>query len=131
MKKVNMSLIKFKKRRKWWKEKKTDETGEQTDIHIVFRIVKTFVGDIYNGATTLTEADKDQSSLLIGIKSKIKTQNLTKKTKDKRYIKTYKNLKTYMHFLMVQKGFLVVLKAEYSQQRKLNVQVFQTFIILI
>ena len=38
-----------------------------TNIHIVFRIVKTFGKDICNGTTALIETDKDQRSLLVGI----------------------------------------------------------------
>ena len=81
------------------------------NIHIVlknFRTINTFGRDIYGGTITLKEADKDQIILLV--KNKIKPQNPEKKRKRKNTF-----LKTYMHFLMVEKEFLMFLKAEYFQ----------------
>ena len=75
-----------------------------------FPIINTFGRDIYNGIVTLKEANEDQSDSLIEIlnfEKQIKRQNPEKKQKKKVF------LKTYMHFLMVEKEFLMLLKAKY------------------
>ena len=62
-------------------------TNEYTYSFKNFRTINTFDRDIYNGAITLKETDKDQNSLLfeiIDFKSKTKPQNPEKKT-EKRY----------------------------------------------
>ena len=72
----------------------------------VFWATKTFGRDIYNGTITLKEADKTQIDLLIEIlnfKKRIKPHNLEI------------FLKTYMHYLMLEKVFMMLLKAKYFQ----------------
>ena len=70
-------------------------------------------------------------SLLINLSDKInlhKKQNLKiqqKKKQEKEDI-----FKTYMHFLIVEKGFLMLFKAEYFQLKRMKVKVFQALIIL-
>ena len=72
--------------------------------------INTFGRYIYNGVVTLKEADKDQSSLLVetlNFKSKTKPQNPAKKLNIYIYIYI---LKTYMYYLMVEKGLLLLHK---------------------
>ena len=82
--------------------------------------INTFSRDIYISTITLKEADKDKSRLLVEImnfKSKIKPQNpimIIIKIKIKKDRKTI-SLKTYMNFLMAEKDFLMLLKAQYLQ----------------
>ena len=76
-----------------------------------FGTINTFGRYIYNGVVTLKEADKDQSSLLVetlNFKSKIKPQNPAKKLYI--YIYILYILKTYMYYLMVEKGLLLLHK---------------------
>ena len=87
-------------------------TSEDIYCFKIFRTISTFGRDIYNGKITLKKADKDQISLLVKImnfKSKIKLQNPEKKQQKKDIIIAY------MHFLMVEKEFLMLLKTEYFQ----------------
>ena len=96
--------------------------NEYTVIFEKLRTKNTFVRDIYNGKITIKEAHKDQSNLLVAVmnfKSKTKPQKPDKK------IKTYISFKTFLHFLMVQKEFLMLLKIKYPQ-KKLKLQVFHT-----
>ena len=74
--------------------------------------MKTFGRDIYNGKIPLKEAGEDQSNLLVEImnfENKTKPQDQKKKQEKKML------LKTCMHFLMVEKEFLMLLKAKYFQ----------------
>ena len=74
--------------------------------------MKTFGRDTYNGKITLKEAGEDQSNLLVEImnfENKTKPQD-PKKKQEKKML-----LKTCMHFLMVEKEFLMLLKAKYFQ----------------
>ena len=74
--------------------------------------MKTFGRDTYNGKITLKEAGEDQSNLLVEImsfKNKTKPQD-PKKKQEKKIL-----LKRCMHFLMVEKEFLMLLKAKYFQ----------------
>ena len=74
-----------------------------------FQTINSFRRNINNDTITLKEADKDQRILLLEImnlKCKIKAQKPNKKQKKVL-------LKLYMHFLMVEKEFLMHLKAEY------------------
>ena len=72
--------------------------------------MNSFDRKISDGAVTLKETDKDKGSLLVEImsfKSQLKLQNLEKKQKKNIF------LRTHIHFLMVEKEFLMLLTAEY------------------
>ena len=74
--------------------------------------MKAFGRDICNGKSTLKESSgEDQSNLLVEImNSKNKTTPQDPKKKKKKIL-----LNTCMHFLMVEKEFLMLLKAKYFQ----------------
>ena len=67
---------------------------------------------IDNGKITLNEADEDQRNLLVEIMSLKIDQNrkIQRKNKKKKIF-----LKTCVHFLMVEKKFLMFLKTKYFQ----------------
>ena len=72
--------------------------------------MNSFNRKISDGAVTLKKADKDKGSLLVEImsfKSQLKLQNLEKKQKKNIF------LRTHIHFLMVEKEFLMLLTAKY------------------
>ena len=72
--------------------------------------MNSFDRKISDGAVTLKKADKDKGSLLVEImsfKSQLKLQNLEKKQKKNIF------LRTHIHFLMVEKEFLMLLTAKY------------------
>ena len=77
-------------------------TNQYTYSFKNFQTIKTFGRDIYNGKAALKEADEDQSSLLVEITDFKKKQDRKTQRKSKR-----KNifLKSYMHFLRVEKEF--------------------------
>ena len=91
-----------------------------------FRAINSFDRDIYKDKITLKEADEDQSNLLFEImdSKKKRPQNPEKKQGKKMF------LKIYMHFLRVEKEFLMLLKVKYFQL-KLKVRVFQTRFLTI
>ena len=102
--------------RTWWIEKTVDReslvyrTNEYTKN---FWTINTFGRDIYNGTIIVKEVNNDQGSLLVEImnfNSKLERQNQEKKSKRKKLI-----LRTYMHFLIVKKEFLMLLKVEHFQ----------------
>ena len=84
------------------------------NIHIVFKIFKQWkllVETSITAKITLKEAGEDQSNLLVEImNSKNKTTPQDPKKKKKKIL-----LNTCMHFLMVEKEFLMLLKAKYFQ----------------
>ena len=83
-----MNLIKFKTEKTVDRENLIYRTYEYKYSFKIFWTLSSFVRDIYNGTTTLKEADNVQSSLLVVIMnsmSKIKPQNPEKKRKGKRY----------------------------------------------
>ena len=72
--------------------------------------MNSFDRKISDGAVTLKKADKDKGSLLVEImsfKSQLKLQNLEEKQKKNIF------LRTHIHFLMVEKEFLMLLTAKY------------------
>ena len=88
-------------------------TNEYTNSFKNFRTINTFGRNVYNSTITLKEVDKNQSSLsdeIMNSKSKIKPQNPEKKQIKKDILR---NLYAEKDFLMVEKEFLILLKAEY------------------
>ena len=87
-----MSSIKFKKnRRKVDRENLVYRASEYTHSFKTFQTTKTHGRGIYDGATTLKEADDDQRNLLVEIinfKKKTKPQDPGKKQKKKIFLKT-------------------------------------------
>ena len=66
--KLTINSIKLKKQKNWFAEKKKIyRATEYTCNFKNFQTIKTFSRDIYNGKTTLQEADEDQSNLLVEI----------------------------------------------------------------
>ena len=101
----------------WTKEKTTDreklvcQINEYRYTFKDFRTTNTFDRDNYSSTITLKEADEYQSSLLVEIMNfKKKPCIIQTKNKEKKI-----SLKMYMHFLMVEKEFLMLLKAKYFQ----------------
>ena len=101
----------------WTKEKTTDRENLVCQINEYrytfkdFRTTNTFDRDNYSSTITLKEADEYQSSLLVEIMNfKKKPCIIQTKNKEKKI-----SLKMYMHFLMVEKEFLMLLKAKYFQ----------------
>ena len=83
-----MNLIKFKTEKTVGRENLIYRTCEYKYSFKIFWTLSSFARDIYNGTTTLKEADNVRSSLLVVIMnsmSKIKPQNPEKKRKGKRY----------------------------------------------
>ena len=82
--------------------------------------MKAFGENIYEGKTTIEEADKYQTDLLVEI------MNFRKNMKPVSQEKNKKNklfLKTCIVFLRVEKKFLTLLKVKYFQ-KNLTVQAF-------
>ena len=93
------------------REKLIYETNEYTYSFINFQTIKTFGGDIYEGKITIKEADEYQADLLVEImsfKKNTKPGSREKKNKKKNLF-----LKTCIIFLVVEKKFLMLLKAKY------------------
>ena len=77
-----------------------------------FGTIKSFTRNIFNNKIILDEVDKDPIELLIQIRDlKIIQNQKTAQENNKKEIL----LKAFLHFLLVQKCFLMVLKLEYSQ----------------
>ena len=94
------------------RDKLVYRTNESTYSFKYFRIINTFGRDIFNGRITLKEANEDQSSLLVQIMNFKKKINHKIQRENKRE-KIF--LKAYMHFLMAEKEFLMLLKVKYFQ----------------
>ena len=89
-------------------------TNEYTYSFRIFWRINTFCRDIYNGKITLKEADEDQSNLLVEImdfRKRNQDQRIQVKNKRRKLF-----LKTCMHFLRLQKKYLMILKANISNQ---------------
>ena len=92
------------------REKLVYRASEYTYSFHNFRTIRTFGRDIYNGAITIEEADKDQASLLNEIKNfrdKTKPQDEKKNRKKKMF------LKTCITFLRAEKKSLMLLIVKY------------------
>ena len=85
------------------------------NIHIFknFRKRNRFGIDIYNGTVTLNKVDKDQSDLLFEIWNFSKEKRTSKSREKNKRKKMF--LKAYMQLFMVEKEFLMLLKARYYQ----------------
>ena len=102
------------------REKLVYKTNEYTYSFKNFQTIKIFGRDIYEGKVTIEEVDEYQSDLLAEI------MNCKKNTKPRSQEKNKKNklfFKTCINFGRVEKEFLALLKAKYSQQN-LRVQAF-------
>ena len=92
------------------REKFIYETNEYTYSFKNFQTIKTFGRDIYEFKTTIEEADKHQTDLLV------KIMNFRKNTKSRSQEKNEKKklfLKTCIIFLRAEKKFMTLLKAKY------------------
>ena len=92
------------------REKLIFETNEYTYSFKNFQTIKTFGRDIYEFKTTIEEADKHQTDLLV------KIMNFRKNTKSRSQEKNEKKklfLKTCIIFLRAEKKFMTLLKAKY------------------
>ena len=93
------------------KEKLVYETNEYEYSFKNFQKIKFFDRDIYEGNITIKEADEYQADLLVEImsfKKNTKPGSREKKNKKKNLF-----LKTCIIFLVVEKKFLMLLKAKY------------------
>ena len=84
------------------REKLVYETNEYTYSFKIFRTIKTFDRDIYEGKITIEEADKYQTDLLAEIMNFKKNTKLRSQEKNK---KTKLFLETCITFLRVEKKF--------------------------
>ena len=75
----------------------------------IFQTIKTIGRDIHNGEITLNESNEDQGNWIMKFKKKTKPQDLHIKQQKKVF------LKTHLHFLKVEKMFLMLFKVKFSQ----------------
>ena len=92
------------------REKLVYETDEYTCSFKTFQTIKTFGWDIYEGKSTVKEADEYQADLLteiLNFRKNTKPRSREKKTRKKKLF-----LITCIIFLRVEKKFLMLLKAK-------------------
>ena len=92
------------------RENLINETKNYTSSFNKFKTKRYFAKNIYNGKSILNDANEDQSNSLVEImnfKKQIRPRDPEKKQGEKIL------LKAYMHFMKVEKWFLMVLKINY------------------
>ena len=90
------------------REKLVYETKTDTYVFRIFRTIRTFGEDIYNGKITLEKANESQANLAEEKNLIIKQNRKRKKTKRKKILL----IKTCIIFIMVERWFLMLLKVK-------------------